>query len=87
MPYLHLRHLLKVYFDHLPLSHKIKEQIVAGERKQYFSFLVARHVGSSTTQRIEPTCSALEDRSLNHWNTREVPLFNLNFVVNGQWSS
>ena len=44
MPYLHLRYLLKVYFEHLPLSHKIKEQIVAGEKKQYFSFLVARAI-------------------------------------------
>ena len=36
MPCLHLRHLLKVYFDHLPLSHKIKEQIVA-EKKSSIS--------------------------------------------------
>jgi len=38
MPYLHLRYLLKVYFEHLPLSHKIKEQIVAGEKSSISVF-------------------------------------------------
>lgn len=57
MPYLHLRHLLKVYFDHLPLSHKIKEQIVAGAA--VFQFSVARAIDGenfmTTFQSLYPT--------------------------------